>query len=334
MLAVVMTPNIFLINRVDARKDIQYNIMKDKRIFKFNMDKIIKFYHQVPTPNAGLEKDVKSLFYDFVYDADMASKGKYSSVTEVLNTAKSRLDVLDARWQDEVKRVAIRGKKTKRMFVSSLSNDIRIYRMLEKKFNYNFTANFNPLTYTNEKFKEAMYMEISLYLAKYGFVYEFEVMASAMHLLFKFFNIMEVAAVGYEWTFKPYDINQIINDIKENDSSSLSIYYDFMIQNVEKKEAKLVHYKKQKPQSATDLFIGFNGATRADFVRYCSQTWDVTAMTVSRWIKKFEITDEQIMANTDLEEQLMFAVEEQQQKLAEAQKKLEEYRMSKTIKNS
>jgi hypothetical protein len=57
-------------------------------------------------------------------------------------------------------------------------------------------------------------------------------------------------------------------------------------------------------------------------------------MTVSRWIKKFEITDEQIMANTDLEEQLMFAVEEQQQKLAEAQQKLEEYRMSKTIKNS
>lgn len=30
MLAVVMTPNIFSINRVDDRKDIQYNIMKAK----------------------------------------------------------------------------------------------------------------------------------------------------------------------------------------------------------------------------------------------------------------------------------------------------------------
>lgn len=311
-------------------------------------DKIVRFYCKVPTPNVGLETDVKNLFYDFVINADMASKGTGSSVTEVYNTFKSRLDVLDNRWKDEVKRVAIRGKKTKRMFVSSLSNDIRIYRMLEKKFNYNFTANFNPLTYTNDKFKEAMYMEISLYLAKYGFVYEYEVMAAALHLLFKFFNIMEVAAVGYEWTFTPYDVNKIVTDIKENDSSLLSKYYDIMVKTVERKEPKVVHYKKQKPQSASDLFIGFKGATRADFVRYCAQTWDVTAMTVSRWIKKFEITDEMILDNTDQEEQLNSVIEkqqkkleeqqqkvaEEQQKLAEAQQKLEEYRMSKTIKNS
>ena len=318
------------------------------------MDNIIKFYHQVPTPNAGLEKDVKSLFYDFFLNADMATKGR-KSVFEVLNETKTRLDVLDARWQEEVKRIAIRGNKTKGMFVSSITDKIRLYKFFEKKFNFVYTQNFKPVTYTNDKFREAMYMEISMLIAKYEFVYEFEVMAAAMHLLFKYFNIVRPAPVGYEWTFNPYDVNKMVTDIKENDSFLLSKYYNYMVQNVDIKEPKEVHYKKQKPQSASDLFIGFKGATRADFVRYCAWTWDVTQMTVGRWIKKFGITDEMILDNTDQEEQLMKDVEkqqkklaeeqqkvaeeqqkleEEQQKLAEAQKKLEEYRMSKTIKNS
>ena len=279
--------------------------------------KISGYYHLTKTPNLDLETEVMDSVYNFLMGIL-----RNSPAGEYIMTYKHIFESLDKKWSESVERVPLRGHRTQRMYIQSLGTNCRLSKFIQKRFNYYFAENsFTPLAFTKDKFRDVVRMQIAFWLAKYGFVYKFELQAAAVNVLFNYFKLADYTPNGYQWCVKGSDISDVIYGIDNDDDEFLRPYYS-QLEKVPCLPQKPSKFKKKKPSCADDIIKGFPGGTRADLVRYAANTWSVVERTAWRWLDRFEIKDEDLAG--DEKSRIVNEIQKKNMELRNLQNRLNE----------